>query len=554
MAKNKDDDSPLDRLLAAHPDKRRKPKDPEEALSRYSIENDRWDRRDFHRMLDQLPELPAARQKLVDTIAGEVGYDEAGDMYWKLWKVDPTSLPDEEIRPTRRINKMVNEQADDLLSYKELRRWTQGDDIGSALAFEKIEPDLEMLYDRMHEQLKAAQELAEKLQALAQAQADEKTAEQIFQEWLEGEEGDQEPGDPNSGEGQDMQAAVDEAGERVDKAQQELDGAETAFGDAMEAGKSTATEVLDRGFRKANEDFEDMAEMSNMWGMEPGDLHRLPAQKRLELAKKLDNEKFRRVAKIFGAMQRLATAEQKRKVVHSPEEIFGLELGNDPARLLPSELLKMDDEDLELMFMKDFVEKGLVQYEMKGKEKIAHGGIIYCHDGSGSMSGDREVWAKAIGLCLLHIARKQKRSFYAIQFGSAREIRIDDFRDTRNIDPDKVIDFAEFFFGGGTDFMSPLNHAIEILKRENAEFGALRSDIIFATDGWCGVTDEFKKEWAELRRKLEFKMYGILIDNPEGVHDMQIHPEPLKELSENRVATIKSIVTGNDAKDVFRGV
>lgn len=548
MPKKNENESALDRLLAAHPTKRRKPKDPEIALSRYSIDNDRWDVRDFHRMLEQVKELPASRQKLVDTIAGEVGYDEAGDMYWMLWKADPRTVEDQEIRPTRRINKMVNEQAFDLLSYKELRRWTQGDDIASALAFEKIEPDLEVLYDRSQEQLKAAQDLLQAMQGMAQAQADQKSAEDIFDEWTQG------GGDEESEEGQEMQEALDEAQDRVDQAQQELNRVEGEFNDTMEAGKETATEVLDRGFQKANEDMEDMAEAANMWGMEPGQLHRLPAAKRIELAKKMDSPKFRKVAKIFGAMQRLAFAEQKRKVIHSPEEIYGLELGNEPARLLPSELLKMDDPDLELMFLKDFVEGSLLQYEMKGHEKIAHGGIIYCHDGSGSMGGDREIWAKAIGLCLLHIARKQKRPFYAIQFGSRNEIRVDDFRDTRNINPDAVIDFAEFFFGGGTDFESPLRHAIDIMKREHREYGALRSDIVFATDGWCGVSDAFMSEFEELRRKLEFKMFGILIDNPEGVRDMVMHPEPLKTLCENRLATIKSIITGQDAKEVFRGV
>jgi len=829
------DESILDQILNRHPDKRHKPRDPEEALSRYTVENNRWDLRDFHKMLESMPELPASRQKLVDTIAGDVGYDEAGDMYWMLWKVDPEFLPDKEIRPTRRINRMVNGEAEELVSYQSLRRWTQGDDVGSALAFEKMEPDLEILYDRLGEQLKAAQGLVQKLQAVSQAEADQKSIEDIWKEWIDDE------GDEESEEGEELQDARDEAKNNLNEAQTALHETELEVDSLMDAGKGIAREALNQGFEKAAEDFETMAHAADLWGMEPGTLHRLSAKRRLELAQRINSPKFRQMAKLFGAVKRLMQAEQKRKVVHSKEEIYGLELGNDPSRILPSELAKLDDPDMEVVFLKDFTERNLLQYEMKGYEKIAHGGIIYIHDGSGSMSGPREVWAKAIGGALLHCARKQKRSFYGIQFGSANQVRVDDFRDTQHIDPQKVVDFMEFFYGGGplradqrvatpngwatmsslhvgdqvigsdglpakvlgvfpqgeldlykvtfsdgievvcdgthkwtvsrpgifyrdrwetldvnkireiglrrshkfsgwqfripitqplvlperslsvdpyqegyrlgawgslrsdkyirdeylwasigqrralfaglldsngffvkpgrvvystisekladgvaqlahslgmlarissrpgrlpvrstvdrttlysvdislndkvcpfragpiagrrykkvwkarkivrsiisiervepgeaicikvdndhglfltegmavthnTNFESPLKCAIDILNREHVEFGAVRSDIVFATDGYAPISDEFMKEFKELQRKLEFKVYGVLIDNQDGIHDMTLHAEPLRTLCDGNVATVKSITSGRDARSIFRAI
>lgn len=546
MARNrKQNDNDLDALLANAGSRRQKAEDPE-TRSRFTLDHNRWDLRDFNKLLKQLPEFTASRQKLVDNIAGEVGYDIAGDTYWALWKVQPEILDDKEIRPSRMINKRVMQEASDLTSYKELRRWTQGDDIGAALAFEKMEPDLEILYDRVKEQQKQEEELKKKMQDLAQAQADQRTAEEIFNEWSEeNEEGE------NDEQRQQMEAAQAEAQQRVDDAAAAAKAAAEELNDGLNGAQSDIRELMDRAMSAANQDFEDMATMSEMWGTEPGELHRLDRKKRLELAKKLNSEKFRRVAQLFGPMKRLAFAEQKRKVTHSPEEIYDLELGDNPARLLPSELLKLNEPDLEILFYKDFAEKALVQYAMRGHEKIAQGGIIYCHDGSGSMQGDREVWAKAVGLCLLHIARKQKRSFYGIQFGSSNQIRIDDFRDTKNITPDKVIDFAEYFFGGGTDFESPLKAAVKILNQEHEEFKAVRHDIVFLTDGYGPISDAFMKTFKDLQKKLEMKVWGISVAG--GGRD-ETQAEPLRTLCDGKIATIKGLSTGEDVTKVFGGM
>ena len=90
-------------------------------------------------------------------------------------------------------------------------------------------------------------------------------------------------------------------------------------------------------------------------------------------------------------------------------------------------------------------------------------------DNSGSMSGEPEVWAKAVGLATAAIAREQKRSFYGIHFGSAYEMETFDFRDWDKVTVDQIIDYAEFFFGGGTDFMAPLSHALKLLQDEERE-------------------------------------------------------------------------------------
>lgn len=535
-----------------------------EKLSRYTVDNDRWDRRDFDRLLTQIPELSAARHRLAQNVAGDCGYDEGADALWMLYKINPELLEDFAIRPSRLVNKRVNEELEKLAPYLNVRRWTQGEPVGAALAFEKMEPDIEILYDRLHEELEKQKEYEEAVQKAIEAAQDELTAQEMIDQWLDAQPEPEPSEGDEDGQGTpieipaELQAALDQARQEAAQAQAR---AEQTLEDLQAALDGIAPEIrqsLSEAAQKANEYLDTLNSMSQSWGQEFADLMRLPAARRLELAKKLNTPKFAQMSKLIGPFTREAIAENKRKVTNTPEEIVDLTFGDDLPRVIPPELARFDLEETELLFLKDLVEHNLVQYEMKGFEKLARGGIIYCHDGSGSMGSpsQREIWAKAIGLALLHVARKQKRSFYGIQFGSPGQIRVDDFRDTRKLTPEKVIDFAEFFFGGGTCFQTPLTHAMEILKRENAEFGAVQSDIVFATDGQAPISEQFMRNFKELQHKLDCKVWGVAIAAGESGNPREagLQREPLNTLCDGKVATIQSLLNAKDLKDVFRGI
>lgn len=548
----------LDPFLRAS--KAKRPQDLEK-LSRYTIDNDRWDRRDFDKLLKQMPELSAARKRLADNIAGELGFDEGADALWMLYKISPHLLDDFEIRPSRLLNRRVNEELSKLPEYQNVRRWTTGEPVGAALAFEKMEPDIEVLYDRLQEEMKKQQEYEDALKELLEAMQDEQTAEQMIQQWLDEQDEDQN-GDGEGGEGEGegipdpLQQGLADAQAARQEAQGNAEQAMQALQTALDGAAPEIRQQMQEAAKKANDYLDSLNSMANSWGQELTDLMRLDPTKRLELAKRLNTPKFEQMSKLIGPFTREALAENRRKVVQIPEEIVDLTLGDDLPRVIPPALAMLDLEETELLFYKDLVEHNLPQYEMKGTEKIARGGILYIHDGSGSMAGQREIWAKAIGLAFLHVARKQKRSFYGIQFGSTGQIREDDFRDTRKLDAEKVIDFAEFFYNGGTDFQTPLKRAMEILKREHAENGAVQHDIVFVTDGCAGVSDAFMREFKELQRKLDVTVWGIAVQGgvAGNFHDPGLQAEPLNTICDGKVATVRSILNASDVKGVFRGV
>ena len=168
--------------------------------------------------------------------------------------------------------------------------------------------------------------------------------------------------------------------------------------------------------------------------------------------------------------------------------------------------------------------------------------MIVCLDGSSSMAGDKEIWSKAVTLTLLEIARRQRRLFRYICFSSAETpLQILDLnpREHYEIKAKNVLDLAEYFPGGGTDFQTPLDAALECLEQSRFKKG----DIVFITDGECQVTPEWAEQFRRQKEILGFSLFSILID--VGSSSLGT----LKEFSD-RITTIKQL-TGDEAQDIF---
>jgi uncharacterized protein with von Willebrand factor type A (vWA) domain len=168
--------------------------------------------------------------------------------------------------------------------------------------------------------------------------------------------------------------------------------------------------------------------------------------------------------------------------------------------------------------------------------------MVVCLDGSSSMAGDKEIWSKAVTLTLLEIARRQRRLFRSICFSSDdMPLQVLDLNAGHRYEAEmlKVMDLAEYFPGGGTDFQKPLDAALECLQRSKYKKG----DIVFITDGECQVSAEWAENFRREKERLGFSLYSILID---------VGPSSLGTLKEfsDRITTIKQL-TGDEAKDIF---
>jgi len=504
---------------------------------KHTVFHDMWDTSDYENLLEEMDMLESSRKDLADFT--ETGSHAFGDFFFELVKAHPRLNDPADIQANYLVNRFVMREASGLDEYEAMRAYTTGDHVAAALASVDMEPDLEEIFDRLRKQQEKAQALQDAMDALAAAMEGDGDGDGSGEGQAAPGEGDQ-PGEAEGASNyQDQQELIEQARQAV------LDAAE-ALEESLEGAGQEVRGQLQQALNKAIEEAGTREDACQMWGLAPGQAHRLPASKRIELAKKVNNDRMRRIAKLFGPMHRMAFAEQRRRTVYARDEVHSVEMGSDLSRILPLEILRMRHPLMRLDFIRRLYEGNLQQWHLRGEEALAKGGIIYCEDGSGSMSGDREIWAKAVGLCLLQIAAKQKRPYYGIHFGSPGEFRAYDF-DTGRLDPEMVLEFAELHFGGGTDFVTPLNVALERLQEEHATKGAIKADIVFATDGMCGVPEDWLAKFKEEQKRLDFKCYGISI----GGH---AEDEPLNTICDGRVLTVQKLTSGDDVRRVFGGV
>lgn len=131
--------------------------------------------------------------------------------------------------------------------------------------------------------------------------------------------------------------------------------------------------------------------------------------------------------------------------------------------------------------------------------------MIVLIDESGS-TRDVQAWAKAFALAMLDIAAKDKRKFAMVHFASAENVKTDLF-EPRHYTSTDVMNAAEQFFGGGTDFEAPLTEAISLLEK-----GYENADITIITDGECSISDNFAEKFRNTMLNHKATVTGILLD------------------------------------------
>ena len=236
----------------------------------------------------------------------------------------------------------------------------------------------------------------------------------------------------------------------------------------------------------------------------------LTAEERLNLGRSLrGNERFRMLAEYVGRMERAARTYRESTIEPGIAEVADVELGAEITRLLPSEFLGMaEGGDLELTFLRRFVERQTLQYKLRSTEPLAHGPMIVCIDTSGSMAGHREMWAKAVALALATVCKEQRRDLHVMcwHYSVVREwslpvgrIGLEAFTQIASQPAD----------GGDTRFEPPLTRAADLIEQSEA-LG--KADVVFITDGQSFVNDAWRRGYNARKEKLGFRVWGVAID------------------------------------------
>ena len=212
-------------------------------------------------------------------------------------------------------------------------------------------------------------------------------------------------------------------------------------------------------------------------------------------------------------------SEEKKKQAKIPQasksEVYGTHRSGDVMRMLPSELLNLEDETLECLFYARLLENNLLTYELQGVTfingeetatiKKRTGPVVACLDTSGSMHGVPLLKAKALLLAIANILKQENRSLHVLLFGSSGEIR--EFSMAHQNDSVGLLKFLQQGFGGGTDFETPLQRAFGIMVSQKDYH---KADILMISDGDCSLSPEFINTVKTQKEILNCMIYSVL--------------------------------------------
>jgi len=290
------------------------------------------------------------------------------------------------------------------------------------------------------------------------------------------------------------------------------------------------------------EDIDRAADDAHAFSREFGQGGKLSAGERLELGQRLArNRKLGELARLVGRFKYDARAVRRNSLEYGAAEAYDIERGADPGRMIASELAAMHHPMLGRDFRRRMLEGSILQYRLRDDEQKGKGPMVVCVDVSSSMEGDKELWAKAVSLTLMDIARRQRRLFRAVMFSSGNTLKVLDMNRERRYQPEfkKVLEMAEYFPGGGTDFEGPLDAAMELLEQRRLK----RADVVIITDGESQVSPEWLARMRERKDRLDFSIFAVLVDVGSS------ETSTLARFSD-KIASVKKI-TAEGARDIF---
>jgi uncharacterized protein with von Willebrand factor type A (vWA) domain len=260
--------------------------------------------------------------------------------------------------------------------------------------------------------------------------------------------------------------------------------------------------AIRKSLKKGLEEAQEAKQAVETFGRQEGGIKRIPLTEQFRLADLLGkNSKIKEIVKMLGRMRLEALSIKRSRITHSAPIRRGVEtVGIEGIeRVLPDELanLAIGDEGEDL-FLKRLLEEDLLAYSYKNPFEETQGPILIAVDGSGSMAGLKEIWAKALAIATMLQAKKEQRKSHGIIFGASENEIFD-------INVNRLEDLATASFHMGTNFGPPLRWAEDKFKEQP------RADLFFITDGVCNIEDDRKTDFIQAKRRSGAKCYSVLI-------------------------------------------
>lgn len=509
------------------------------------IESDGYDRHAWSEIRDTAPslvELAGAGSGLVPHFEGLLQ-----DLFFSLFKYNIVWLKADAVRRSTILNRTILENLIPSPTFEALKDKTLLDEDKAAIAAivlaeqvletvrsERLVNQSEMLdlWDLAHQEddLKQRAEALEKIQEMADA------AE------AEMESGAGEKREPPDEKRKKLQELADAAERAAKVSEARLNQKARQVETQLKHGDLSQLKRMQLKAGELAEQVDHAAEDSHSFSREFGQGGKLPAGERLELGRRLaGNRKLGELARLVGRFKQDARALKRKTLERGVAEAYDVERGSELGRLIPAEMVAMHHPALNRDFRRRLLEGTVLQYHLRQDEQKAKGPMVVCVDVSSSMMGAKELWSKAVALTLMDIARRQRRLFRAVMFSSGDTLKVLDLNRERRYQPElkKVLEMAEYFPGGGTDFERPIDAGVELLRDRKLK----RGDIVMITDGECQVSLEWLARLSEQKDELEFSIFAVMVD----VGSSEV--STLARLSDH--VTSVSRLNSEGARDIF---
>lgn len=468
-------------------------------LSNHTVHHDKVDegilsewRQKATRLGDVYDNVPPIGSEKGDA---EMWADLVDDSFFSFFGYDePRVLDQSEILPSRHINRVLADKLSRSDKMMETRPATKNKPLEASLATVSA---ADSLRDSLSKELKEHTERASEMSSL------ERSLQQL-EELLESmrAENQETPGAHEAQEMKDITASREKAKEGLAQLAQEQAIKAPEIAGAAQAAVQKAVAAADAAV-------DQMKSIPGLGiGKAPGAGASVSPDVMFELAKRWSSsDRLKKVAELIGNMLADLRTTRRTKRKRGVEEIVDIEMGNDIPALLPSELAKLKHPIMRLDFMRRFQEAQLLQYERVSTEEQKKGPMVVVLDESGSMDGEKLVWAKATMLCFMMIASREKRPVAAVSFGGVGQMKSWTFPRNKPLDPVAVTDVAEHFFKGGTSTLTGLQEAQRIMV-EDAPFS--HADVVVITDGEDNWT-EADEAIRDHLRSMGVTIYGVTV-------------------------------------------
>ncbi len=447
---------------------------------------------DLHADADGLSECEAKGGQKLKSFPSLVN-----DVFQSVYGLEPKYLEDSDVSAlSKRFNKSILDSLISDENYSAVKSVCEGKEIPAIGATEEFS---EQLLDNLDMLMKSATGGNGKPDALERMEQDRNSLMEQFAELMERRE--QTPEEKRDS----IERKILNTANRVLSKQEQSEMYERLIAENMRKNTGVLRTVVSAAAGSALERAKETERAILSWGSGTGDMKKNPVNMEI-LKRTAASNKLRYIAQFLGRYREMLKSKRLAGYTYGRGEKYDIEYGNNIAKALTSELSMLARPELIPLFIRKYQHKALKQYRKREPEYKGKGDIIVCLDESGSTFGENNAYGMAVAMVLYEICRVNNSNFALVHF--AADTRVDYFPKKETADAKTVMDCAETFLNGGTNFEKSLYEVISLTESGKLD----KPDIVFVTDGCCNVSDECLSRFQQFKADTGAKLTGVLLD------------------------------------------